>query len=247
MNPGIRQGLASGPPAKADILLWLDARKGTTLTGSQVTNWADQSGHGFDANATTITGMIPQWPLLVASAMRGRPAVKISVGNSDGSDLIIGRQGMSPAWIPDSHNWCVGSAVRFLGRGGPVFLPSTVTDMLVNTALGTVVEGSTQYAIASESGFFNTAYSDSLVDYTNTSHTFVVNAASNAMDFQIDGASRPHGSFLASDMLGNGYTLGAKIGSAEPAFVLVGEVLVYDRSLTPTELSNLRAYLSGWV
>ena len=74
MNPGIRQGLASGPPAKADILLWLDARKGTTLTGSQVTNWADQSGHGFDANATTITGMIPQWPLLVASAMRGRPA-----------------------------------------------------------------------------------------------------------------------------------------------------------------------------
>lgn len=55
---GIRLGLQESstalpfkPTDVAGIVLWLDAAKGITKTGSNVTTWADQSGAGFDLNA----------------------------------------------------------------------------------------------------------------------------------------------------------------------------------------------------
>ena len=73
------QEVASVSPIPLDGLsLWLKADAGVTLSGSNVTGWADQSGNGNNAVGSDIL------PTLQSNAINGYPAIRF---NNDGEDI----------------------------------------------------------------------------------------------------------------------------------------------------------------
>lgn len=66
-----------GVGSSANNRLWLDANRGVTLSGSSVTNWADQSGNGFNAVPSSTAAR----PTFVTSSANGYPTFDF-----DGSD-----------------------------------------------------------------------------------------------------------------------------------------------------------------
>lgn len=58
------------------LVLWLDAAKGVTTSGSDITAWADQSSKGNDASGGTAT------PTLVSSSINGLPAAHFDAGST---------------------------------------------------------------------------------------------------------------------------------------------------------------------
>jgi hypothetical protein len=62
------------PASLSGLSLWLSADTGVTLSGSNVTAWADQSGNG--RNATSILS-----PIFVNNAKNGKPAISFSDEN----------------------------------------------------------------------------------------------------------------------------------------------------------------------
>jgi len=73
---GIRRTGRGGfdPRTVSGLILWLDASRGITLNGSDVSAWADQSGEGNDLTQATPSNQ----PLFVSSlaALNNMPAIK---------------------------------------------------------------------------------------------------------------------------------------------------------------------------
>ncbi len=66
------------------LKLWLRADSGVTTSGSNVTNWADQSGNGNDASQGTAADQ----PTFVSSSINGQPAVQFANDILAGTDIL---------------------------------------------------------------------------------------------------------------------------------------------------------------
>ncbi len=66
------------------LALWLDAAKGVTRTGSNVSLWADQSGHGNDATGGGAT------PPFYALGVHGLPTINNQYGGGGEGSMAIG-------------------------------------------------------------------------------------------------------------------------------------------------------------
>ncbi len=89
---GIR-GVGGGgflPTDLGNLELWLDAEKGITLNGADVSAWADQSGSGNDFDQTTDS----KQPLFVASGINGRNSIEI---NTDTDELLRSNDYFTPS------------------------------------------------------------------------------------------------------------------------------------------------------
>ncbi|KOY85678.1 hypothetical protein AD998_05495 [bacterium 336/3] len=74
-----------GVGASTNNIIWLDANRGVTLTGTSVTNWADQSGNGFNAVPSSVNAR----PTFVANSVNSYPSIDF-----DGTDDQL--------WITDN-------------------------------------------------------------------------------------------------------------------------------------------------
>lgn len=63
----------------SNLKLWLDASKGTTLAGSNLTNWSDQSGNGNSAISPSLAAS----PLLASSDVNGYPSLNFDGINDE--------------------------------------------------------------------------------------------------------------------------------------------------------------------
>jgi hypothetical protein len=70
------------PTDLSGLSLWLKADAGVTLSGSNVTGWADQSGNGNNASI----GNSGQEPTFVSSFLNGKPAIEF---NGEGQVMQI--------------------------------------------------------------------------------------------------------------------------------------------------------------
>jgi hypothetical protein len=81
-------------PPTTGLKLWLKADAGITLNGSAVTQWSDQSGNNVNASQPTAG----QQPVLVASAVNGKPAVKFD-GVNDYLTFTLQTNGLTGATL----------------------------------------------------------------------------------------------------------------------------------------------------
>lgn len=75
-------GQTTGPGGvgtSASNVMWLDANRGITLTGTTVTNWADQSGNAFNAVPSSATAR----PGFVSAAVNGYPCLDFDGTNDE--------------------------------------------------------------------------------------------------------------------------------------------------------------------
>jgi len=70
------------PAVKALLSAWYEADAGVTLSGDDVTAWADQSGNGRDLSSGTGS------PTFLANALNGRPAIVIDGLTSNEFDFV---------------------------------------------------------------------------------------------------------------------------------------------------------------
>ncbi|RMG39225.1 MAG: hypothetical protein D6732_04395, partial [Methanobacteriota archaeon] len=66
------------------LKLWLKADAGVTLSGSNVSDWADQSGNANDATQSNAADQ----PLFVSSSMNGQPALQFSDDIMSGTNIL---------------------------------------------------------------------------------------------------------------------------------------------------------------
>jgi hypothetical protein len=76
-------GAPFSPANLSGLSLWLKADAGVTLSGSNVTAWADQSGNGKNATGADTL------PTLQSNAINGYPAIRFNNIDSDTSKFVI--------------------------------------------------------------------------------------------------------------------------------------------------------------
>lgn len=108
-----------------DLVLDLDARFGLTLSGSDVTAWADQSGEGHDAAAAS--GEEPTYN--ASSGPNGQPAVESGSGDrmTISSDLVNPSGPMSVYWAGNITS--IGARSTIIHGGGRIVLAETSNEI----------------------------------------------------------------------------------------------------------------------
>lgn len=79
----LSQKAGFNPTKVAGLVLWLDAREGIILNGSDVSNWADQSDNANNAAQTTPS----KQPVFNATGFNGFPSVDFVATNSENFDI----------------------------------------------------------------------------------------------------------------------------------------------------------------
>jgi hypothetical protein len=221
----------------AGLKLWLRADAGVVSSAGAVSTWRDQSGSGTDASQATAASQ----PLLVASAVNGRPALRFD-GVNDFLTFGLPLEGSSAATLVLVS---ANSAARDGGANGvanaPLFWNETAP-------WGTVHLSPFQHVVKYR---FGTGQSGNLPTYVRPAS---VGAAFTLALAQKDGGSEwlyLNGQLVHSALgklptlrgirpvgnLGRGYNDNTYFPGE------IAEVLVYTRALTGSERAQVEQYL----
>lgn len=211
-----------------NLSLWLDASDLSTITqtGGNVSAWADKSGNGY--NATQGTGA-------------NQPLTQV--------DTINGKNSITFDGVNDSLSLSAG------------ILSVTNGDYTIYFAARKPVTGNGGYAYGFENVSLTTAWR---YDFSDTV-TQVSAGASPVNNFTYTSNTNPHlsilrkegsvaqawrdsqtgATFAAANFTALTAVLGASGTSAIWTMVCMGEVIIYNRALTPAEDAQIRAYIQG--
>jgi len=102
MAAELQLGGGSAPWTPADLgtnlVVWLDASDASTITlnGSNVTQWDDKSGNGWDMSQSTSSAQ----PLLVTDALNGKPVIQTDGGDRlDNTTSSLFRNVGTATWV----------------------------------------------------------------------------------------------------------------------------------------------------
>jgi hypothetical protein len=238
----------------AGLVLWLDAAKGITLSGSSVTAWADQSPSANNASE----GRSALQPAIVSSAIHGLPAV--SFGSSAGSDLILASSA-SLGWgtgdflvevVAEYNNVPQASTEQTNGYGelytsifGAPIDSATGVGLYANAppiggnAASTAFLGFAGGVAVPSAG---TGYND------GAAHVFAMQRSGATFSVRLDGAS------VGSKAIGAGVDIGASagahLGGIENATVQelsgeIAEVIAVKGTIGAADLAGIEGYLVG--
>ena len=213
------------------LSLWLKGDAGITLSGSDVTAWADQSGNGNNATSPATA------PTFISSSINSKPAVSF---NDDGSWMqipqnLIGNDGNISIFIV--LNYTSGSCI--LNKGDAASFEATVWELTLNTGFGFVnvdeenydwntvpVSLTTNTALLLE-GFSSEGVSQLAFNGTNSGDPSSANVGFNDI----------------SQYIGIGG--GGDGGSAPTALdARIAEIIIYNRQVTTPERQQVEAYLN---
>jgi hypothetical protein len=206
------------PTDLSGLSLWLKADAGITLSGSDVTAWADQSGNGNDAAATDT-------PTL--STVSGKTFVDFSGGYFTGNELITSPYAtiMCVARFSSTRDisvmfqqWEGADNLAFyrgfdLDGGFRIYNGSDLSSSLLTNNNQTYLFGAT-------------------VD--NDTGTLYLNATQNESGYC--GEITPAGNYFL------GRWVGGQLTTTE---LKMAEIVVYNRVLTNTERQQVEAYLNA--
>jgi hypothetical protein len=245
--------LPLAPPA--GMVLWLEADKGVTVAGADVTAWADQSGNAFDAGPLTAGGT--RALQFVAAALNGLPGLQ---GTAD-----LGAQGLKYtasnlfATLAPRTIFAVVTfdGVNMFGKKGGVVMsfrrssPSFSPCMDEPYTFGPQVNA--QRPFTYEESPVNSMYVVTPVDYSGESKLFRwgTDAANPATTIQVfdGGAAIPQQTTAipatTESGLAAGYIVGCLIED-DGANVFQGmlhEIIVYAGIMTPATIAQAEGYL----
>lgn len=228
------------PSLGAALRLWLKADAGLTLSGSNVTTWADQSGNGCDLTAGSVGGQITysatgfnSLPTVnfVANAYLLSSVGAMTLSTALGSFFMVGQmltgtpssgRAMSFAKNGASSDWNTAGCGALLLRSGS---SNAIECDASGAALFTqAISLATNYRLGS---IFDGAH---VTPYVNNSA-----GTPGAYTTSFGGAGR----FAMG--------LDAAVAANENWVGPISEVVVTDTALSPTDRSNLDAYFqSRW-
>jgi len=238
MNLGLglrlRSVLSSGGTPlipQSGLSLWLKADAGVTLSGSDVTAWADQSGNGNNATSPTIA------PTFVSSSINSKPAISF---NNDSSWMqipqnSIGNSGNISIFVV--LNYVSGAVI--LNKGDAASFEATVWELTTNTGFGFVNNdgGEFSWNVVPVSpaentpllleGFSSAGVSQLAFNGTNSGDPSGANAGFNDISQYIG--------------IGGGGDGGSTVS---PLDARIAEIIIYNRQVTSPERQQVEAYLN---
>ena len=249
LNVGLNNGrkLPFGGGAaipQSGLSLWLKADAGVTLSGSNVTAWADQSGNGNNATASGT-------PTLVANSLNGKSGISLDgEGSNDGflTSPIFSLAYNTPislfGVVKASASTVRGDQLAarwFINKGdsGDFGIGFTFggydSSLEFSAILGSIATSDTN--LSGDSLGENQANIASLISNGSTS-TFYQNGTSknsaNNSDFDLTNSSN------------NGFSIGYQAAVVDEFFCncIVYELLIYNRAITTPERQQVEAYLN---
>jgi hypothetical protein len=217
------QGAGSGPPLTG-LLAWYRGDAGITEAGGTVSNWADQSGLGNDLSQATGANQ----PTYDAGGFAGGiPSVDFST--TDSIDL----ENSGFAW---GTEWSVTIVFQMItlanGRLVDWFYPTSNRE--IGTGSGT--------PFFSDSGTTN-INGNSIA--ANTTCRLVVTLGAGTVSIYSDDLTTPVNTASLTETATPGIRLGSLPGTGQASNCRVSEMFIHDHALTPPELTQLDAYLTG--
>jgi len=221
------------PSDLSDLSLWLKADAGITLSGSNVTAWADQSGNGRNAIPHDIA------PTYISSSsdLNNHPAISF---NADGSSFQIpqsniGENGNISIFIVINYS----TGYVFLNKGDAATFENTSWELSIVTGFGFV-------------NSYNETLSWNVVPVSpNTNVPLLLEAFSSVGVSQIayNGNNSDNPS-SANDGFNNlsqyiGIGAGGDGGGLANLDARIGEIVIYNRQVTLTERQLVETYLLG--
>jgi len=209
---------------QSGLTLWLKADAGVTTSGSNVTNWADQTG---TYTLTQSTGS--HQPTYISNDINGLPALRLN-----------GSQ-----WLFNSSNMGLNADMTMIVVG----TSTTPSNQQYSVWMGNGVHtsrGLGYYSSAQNFNFYNAYDSGAVVPNANT---FVVeagsiNSALNSVTFYRNGIQTATGGASGIGAMTPGITVGAALNGSSPWQGDMAEVLVYSHQLNSTELQQVGVYLA---
>ena len=211
-------GYAISPPPTANLALWLDAGVGLTLSGTDVTTWADQSGNGRDAAASGTAR-----PTFQSGGINGMPAISFNGTTNRMTGPEVLTSGIATVF----------AVVKFsvIDEIGSIFEQP-------NFALyrGFDSGNSSEFRIFNGQ---NLTSSNAIPNGTAVLLEAVANGASSLL-FS-NGIQRASGDAGSSATSGS-YELASNAGS--PKTMVIAEILVYNTNLGTTDRQAVESYLN---
>jgi hypothetical protein len=225
------------PPQLSDLAIWLDAADNSrvSLSGSNVSAWIDKSSNGL-----SMTGATP--PTYVSNVLNGRQVVSFTTAQSLSSTTALT---LSP-----SNTWAL---VFNSPTGGNFFMVEHSSN--INNVQGSYFLGVNWdlYAM-NRTGVLSTwkRYQDTIGQNVppfsaNTWYIAIVsdNNLNGGVFFRRNGTTRSIVNVNSYTSLAGNITSNFFINHRVPANVNFGEILVYNRGLTLSEVQSLEGYLAN--
>jgi hypothetical protein len=236
-----KQNLGSGkiqlykflPNRLQGLSLWLKADAGVTLSGSDVTAWADQSENGN--NATAAAAYRPTF-VSTDAQFNNKPSILF---NGDGNSFVI-------------------PSINFdINANNSIFVAFRVSDGTIGTFLTQGGEGN--YFLGMTNSALNISNSNVVViilaGVVSNGEKYIVSATNNNHSFTLyqNGSQVGNTTFYngfdggGTKMLIGGDTTPVNNGQADSYFLngKIAEIIVYDTAVTTSERQQVEAYLNA--
>ena len=232
-------GVAPFTPASlSGLSLWLKADAGVTLSGSNVTGWADQSGNGKNAVGS---GTLPTRQL---NALNGYPAIRFNNISPDTSKFVIS----SSFNLKNSSAFVVVKQLNLDNEFARCLSFPSFADLDYNADDGLAVDfynGEPQLQI--ESNTINTVISDAAADNVFAIASYKIDNSGNVNLFYNGGSEATNQN---SDMASQNGVSEIYIGqspsniTSEGIYGDIAEIVMYSRAVTTPERQQVEAYLN---
>jgi len=202
---------------KSGLSIWLKADVGVSVSGSDVTAWADQSGNGN--NFTPASGTVVKSNNIIGS----NPAILFDGGSLSGNDIVTAKT--IYAVIQTLATQAEQYAAIFEATGGSLY------SAIDGTKWGSYFGGgsSSDETITEETAAIIATLSDDGVSYQMRRDGEQIISSTEGGGF----TSR------SSAYLGNNSSNG------QPANVYIAEIIVYNRVPIAAEIQQIEAYLNA--
>ena len=215
--------VAQIPTANLKLHLKADSGTSTTVEGETVTGWTDASGNGN--NITQMTGQVQYEKYVVY----GKPAIKLN-GN---------------------HNIILPSATQ-LGISNSnyeMFIVASTTNSTTNYILGGSSVGDFDFDIVTDSraGFYSNGTRLDIYGAYSENGFHILNGAvtDSSMTFSVDGSEPAFQSGSQKSYSTGNLRLGGRGDGSYGMTGYIAEVIIYNRSLSSEEKSQVQTYLNG--
>jgi hypothetical protein len=231
------------PPSLASLTLWVNGRTGITQSGGAVSEWADQSGNGNNlvqasgTNQPTLGSLNGKTALAFASTgsqFLGFPGPANILAASGYTLMAVWSYTGSATYTPGQENatmpliFCVGTSQLFMNVHGAGNTGSDVTVFTADTATAFTP------GVATAAGLRANPH--------QSYHAFDGSKTYCSIDKGAIASTANAGTLgdLSIATMGKG-----PISTSEYWDGLIGELLVWDTFLSPTDIATAQAFLTG--
>lgn len=215
----------SNPNSIPGLLVWLDSENGVTLSGSEVTNWNDQSSNGFDFLAQSIA-LQPKY--ISTSTLNNKPYI-----NFDGTDNLR-----------SNNNFSLSNATIFVvatqNNGEADF--SRLIDHGYNTGFWLGRSGSSVgggfYEFNAPFGNFKNVSNDVPFILTLNRSGATTTYFLNSQSFPV-----PSRTTVSSSTISNKIFIGSTITGSDFGKKNIYEIIIYNTTLSNTDREIVENYL----